>query len=307
MVDLSSWVRGEREPGGDEQKRWYKAPSGSEHEGHWLFKPRRIKEVPLSRERLEHGESPDVLVRGNDWAEKIAYELAKLIEIPSVVTELASLVREAETVVGSMSRDMRPMDWQLSSGATLLAEQDEHFDADTCRGHTVEGINTVLDGITGPPRSSYEHWQAFDVFVGYLIFDAWIANTDRHPHNWGVLQAPTGTVYLAPSFDHGSCLGSGMGDDNRARVLARDVAAWCEKGRARTFDMPRRTTLIDVAAAGLRTAQLAARTHWRHQLSQVEAQVCDDVVDSVPELSGPTRSFIKEVLTINRRRLLDVI
>lgn len=109
MVDLSSWVPGEREPGGDERKRWYKAPSGSEYEGHWLFKPRRIKEVPLSQKRLQRGESPDVLVRGDDWAEKIAYELSQLIEIPSAITELATLVRDRHTAVGSMSRDMRPM------------------------------------------------------------------------------------------------------------------------------------------------------------------------------------------------------
>ena len=26
---------------------------------------------------------------------------------------------------------------------------------------------------------------ALDVFVGYLLLDAWIGNTDRHHENWG--------------------------------------------------------------------------------------------------------------------------
>lgn len=305
-MDLSPWTRGEPEPGGDEQKRWYMAPVGSEYEGHWLFKPRRVKEFLMSEERRERGDTPDILVRGDDWAEKIAFELARLIALPSVVTELASAVRIEDdvTVTGSMSRDMRPMHWQLSSGATLLAENDEEFDVETCRGHTIEAVSTVLDGIAGPATSAYEGWSAFDVFAGYLVFDAWIANTDRHPRNWGVLQAPDGTVYLAPSFDHGSCLASG--ENKRAQLLANDVQAWCQRGRARTFDAPDGTTLLDVAAAALERAA-AAGEHWKAQISQVDPQMWDDIVDSVPDLSGPTRSFIKQVLTINQRRLLNVL
>lgn len=40
---------------------------------------------------------------------------------------------------------------------------------------------------------------AFDVFTGYLLLDAWIANTDRHPHNWGVLRTPSKSLALDPA------------------------------------------------------------------------------------------------------------
>lgn len=102
------------------------------------------------RNDFKLGDTPAVLVRGDDWAEKIAYKLARQLVLPSVVTELASAVRiqDSVTVTGSMSRDMRRMNWRLSSGATLLAERDENFGADTCSGHTVEAISTVLDGIS---------------------------------------------------------------------------------------------------------------------------------------------------------------
>ena len=32
--------------------------------------------------------------------------------------------------------------------------------------------------------------EAVDVFVGYLMFDAWIANTDRHHENWALVVSP---------------------------------------------------------------------------------------------------------------------
>ena len=131
VVDLADWTRGESEPGGDEAKRWFIAPETSPHAGHWLFKPRRIKTLELSKERQHRGEKPDVLVRGEDWAEKISYEVAQLLSVPAAETELATVVqlRTHERVYGSMSRDMRPRAWAWTPGAALLAERDDEFDA----------------------------------------------------------------------------------------------------------------------------------------------------------------------------------
>ncbi|MET4048871.1 MULTISPECIES: hypothetical protein [unclassified Rhodococcus (in: high G+C Gram-positive bacteria)] len=68
VIDLATWIRGESEPGGDEEKRWFRAPEGADRDEHWLFKPRRIKTLKLSKER---GDAPDQLIRDEDWAEKI--------------------------------------------------------------------------------------------------------------------------------------------------------------------------------------------------------------------------------------------
>jgi hypothetical protein len=32
---------------------------------------------------------------------------------------------------------------------------------------------------------------AYDVFCGYLVLDALVANSDRHDHNWAVFLPPT--------------------------------------------------------------------------------------------------------------------
>lgn len=301
VIDLATWVRGEWEPGGDEEKRWFSAPQSSEHRGHWLFKPRREKELLLAKARRDRGDSPDVLIRGEDWAEKISYEVARMINVPAAVTELATTIRrrDGQRVTGSMSRDIRPVHWQLSPGASLLAEHDDAFNADSCEGHSLDAIREVLRGAAGPPGSSYESWSAFDVFAGYLVLDAWIANTD----NWAVLQAPDGAVSLAPSFDHGSALASGDGDARRARNLTLGVEQWCERGMATRFDTERPLTLVELAEHALQLATRDARRHWREQISQVDDGLCENVVARIPNLSDSTRTFIHEVLIINRRRL----
>ena len=51
---------------------------------------------------------------------------------------------------------------------------------------------------------------AFDVFAGFVLLDAWIANQDRHDNNWSVLIPgtwPRPATLLSGSYDHASSLG----------------------------------------------------------------------------------------------------
>lgn len=310
VVDLDDgWTRGEREPGGDEEKRWFIGADSSPYAGHWLFKPRRIKELVLSRERQARGDAPDILIRGEDWAEKIVYELATLIGIPAAETELATVIKldDQERVRGSMSRDMRPPRWAWASGATLLAERDDQFDAGSCVGHTLQAIHTALRGLNGPVNTSYADWPAFDVFAGYLLLDAWVANTDRHAINWGALQDPaSGRICLGPNFDHGSALASGDGAVHHAKMVDEGLTEnWCTRGRTTRFNGGAAINLVDLAQQALSMSSNTAQNHWLHQLSAVDLGVCFDVVDAVPDLSDTTRTFVKTALNTNRKRISD--
>ncbi|PXW25081.1 UNVERIFIED_CONTAM: hypothetical protein DES50_12329 [Williamsia faeni] len=315
IVDLAEWTRGESEPGGDEAKRWFLAPESSPHAGHWLFKPRTEKTLTLSATRRARGDEPDLLVGGEDWAEKITYELAKLAEIPAADTELATVVRwqDGRQSVGSMSHDMRPgvegRAWTWTPGAALLAECDDEFDAQTCEGHTIVAVQRVLEGLRGPVNTAYSSWDAFDVFVGYLVLDAWVANTDRHAHNWGVLQnSLTGDVCLGPSFDHGSALASGQREEDRAeRSRSETIPNWCAKGNTKRFDGGRKQGLVDIASDGLSRASGRARQHWVDRIAGVDLEVCNDVVVAVPDLSDPTRRFLQTAIATNRKRLCDAL
>ena len=155
---------------------------------------------------------------GEDWAEKLACELAALIGLPHAGIELAShgdrrgLLSLAVTSVGD----------RLVHGNELLMElmPDSAAHADQCKRpyrqarHTLDAIQQALSGSRVPEgfRPTSSILMGFDVFVGYLMFDAWIGNTDRHHENWAVnerVDAQRNLVHLlAPTFDHATSLGA---------------------------------------------------------------------------------------------------
>jgi len=118
------------------------------------YRPCPPHRASLSKERQQRGDAPDILVRGDDWAEKISFEVARLMGVPAATTELALSVQlsDNQSVRGSISRDGRPSGWVLSAGASRLEEFDDAFDADTGRGHTLEAIEQALAGLGGPPK-----------------------------------------------------------------------------------------------------------------------------------------------------------
>lgn len=313
VVGLDTWTRGAREPGGDERKRWFQAPDTSPYAGHWLFKPRTEKTLLLSKARQARGESPEVVISGEDWAEKISYEVAVHLGVPAAETELASVfsLDEEQRVWGSISRDIRPRKWSSAPGASLLAEIDPAFDTDTCEGHTLTSIHLALTGagITGPIGTAYAEWPAFDVWAGYLVLDALIANTDRHAHNWGVvLDEDSGATYLGPSFDHGTSLAAAEMERNRAaRVSDGSVSEWCAKGRSKRFYGGEPRDLVGLAAEAVSMCSAGARQHWVTEVSAVDLEVCDDVIHRIPNMSEMTRSFVSTVLAANRKRLCDAL
>lgn len=97
--------------------------------------------------------------------------------------------------------------------------------------HTVERVEETLsthgvelpDVATLPKVLPSGVENAFDLFVGYLLLDAMIGNTDRHHENWGVLARRDGsgcrTLQLAPTYDHASSLGRERLDQKRAARL----------------------------------------------------------------------------------------
>ncbi|NEP46454.1 MAG: hypothetical protein F6K35_47560 [Okeania sp. SIO2H7] len=70
-----------------------------------------------------------------------------------------------------------------------------------------------------------------ETFVGYLLLDAWIGNTDRHHENWGFIVNKT--VNLAPTFDHASSLGRELQDNKRWEKLNnKTVNSYAAKSRS---------------------------------------------------------------------------
>jgi hypothetical protein len=75
----------------------------------------------------------------------------------------------------------------MQGGAVLISEIFATFEvrSKTRMGHNLTNIYRVLRGVAVSPGHDLPDWMdGFDLFCGYLLFDAWIANRDRHEENW---------------------------------------------------------------------------------------------------------------------------
>ncbi|VAW00781.1 hypothetical protein MNBD_ACTINO02-1991 [hydrothermal vent metagenome] len=295
VVDVTDWETASTiEPIGTRPKQWLLDGSGSS----WLFKEAR---------------SDDERPSGQDWAEKAVAELAKLLEVPAATVELA---RRSGTR-GVISRNFVNKAASLVHGNELLSANDPAYPQDQLRndtpGYNVAAIRDVLGPYVDHAGGTRRARSAFDGFFGYLVLDAWVNNTDRHHRNWGIVLEPTGS--LAPSFDHGSSLAFGITDTKRASLLAAgddEIRRWLERGQTRSFEgMP---AMLDITVAGWEFIESTERTVWIDRLTNLRDDDVDEVLDRIPAdglagvvLSDVSRTLCKEILRINRLRLLDAL
>lgn len=285
-----------QEPVGADPKIWVGESADSHRSDWWLFKQPKTG--------MKSGRP---YRRGDDWAEAICADLGKLLDLPLSTVELARFGEE----VGVMSLNVAPPGWDLVSGDTLLSEFADYESCAAGRnpkgrpGHHPRNIATVLHDVEAPMGSPTEAASAMAVFVGYLVFDVWVANTDRHAENWAVLDRGT-SRRLAESFDHGSALASGHEDHELAKFGdSAELKRFAAKGRARRFDRTVARTLLDVVVDAARLDPVAAR-FWRDRVCSVDTESVNRVVGAVPGLSDVRRTFILDLLEENRRRLHDV-
>ncbi len=289
--DVSGWAESRVEQMGSKAKVWLEQPGGSQ----WLYKYARSDGAGR--------------LYGDDWAEVLAYHLAQLVGVPAPLVEFA----ERDGARGIVCRLMNDPDAEeLVHGNELLGDATPNYDPTQLREHplyTVPAVEAVLrDSLPPASPPELESFDGFDVWAGYLLFDAWIANTDRHHENWGVLvHRRTGAVTLAPSFDHGSSLGFNVMAEQLSRLLAdpQQMRGWCGRGRSKHF--AGRPRLLDVAVEALSSATPAAAAHWRGVLEAVEPRVWRRTLQRVPagKMSEGSRTFVDQVLEINRGRLFD--
>jgi hypothetical protein len=156
-----------------------------------------------------------------------------------------------------------------------------------------------------------------DVLVGYLIFDAWIGNTDRHHENWGITLERQGEhgyrFRLAPTFDHASSLGCHLTDQERsARLTTRDagfsIEKYAPKARSAFYEKlgdtkPLSTSNVARLCFGIRPG--SAR-YWLEQVRAVLVDRIGRIMDEIPEvrISQPAKRFATRMLSVNQELLL---
>jgi hypothetical protein len=276
------------EPLGTKEKFWVENPQDASP---WLFKYARVI---------------DGRVLGEDWAEWLVHQIATGLDLPTAEVRPAT----CDGRRGIVSKSVVSPTGRLVHGNSLLAEFFPGYETERGRGnpaYTVSAVYDVLEGAGVPPgQSTSSTMTAFDVWAGYLVLDALVAGRDRHHENWGIIN-DAGNRYIAPSFDHGNALGFQEFDEKRERCLDDPVlmTRWATKGRSHHF--AGKPTLVSLAHQALKLAQRPAREKWRIQLDNLSGARMKEIMSSVPVavMSDVTRSFVSELLVVNRKRLLD--
>ena len=254
---------------------------------------------------------------GENWAEKIAAELADLLGLPHASYDLA-VWREK---MGVLSPRFVPDDGRLILGNELLAAIHTGYpqrEIRQVRDHTLGRIHALLTklvighppGWASPDRRIVS---AYDLFLGYLLLDAWIANQDRHHENWGLISHQQ-NIYLAPSYDHAASMGQNETDQKRrARLTTLDrghhISRYVTKARSAiydsksskkpllTLDLFRKATEKSPGAAGI----------WLDKLRKIRQDAVENCFDqlSEKEITPIGRQFALTMLKLNQRQLLE--
>jgi hypothetical protein len=170
---------------------------------------------------------------GENWAEKVAAELCSLLGLPAASYELGKF-RDKRGVI---TPTFVPRNGRLILGNELLAKILRDYDENRSyrvREYKLRTVLVVLSTKSVNPPIGFQIFEgvgsAVDVFVGYLMLDALIANQDRHHENWGLILTADRDVHLTPTYDHASSLGRNELDATRLEMLTtKDIGRSIQK------------------------------------------------------------------------------
>ncbi len=295
ILDFSSAVRVDTEPAGAREKVWLRW-----NKEQWLFKDQRTN-------------SNEVM------AEVIASALAHRLGLPHVAYHRANF----DGKVGCVCKKVDG----LKHGQLLLATQVKEGSSIRYKNfaHSVKAVHDALINLD-PPRASdgieisshCAQMSALGVYTGYLLLDAWIANTDRHSENWGYVDGVAGQVAcLAPTYDHGSAFSWREADeklDQRLRTKDQGTSASTFLSRAKsalyleTSEAKSNKTIGTVAAyREFAKMEPCAANIWKKYLSKADTDnFIDTLVTSIPSdaLSVVRGRWLRTVLKHNASAIL---
>ncbi len=259
---------------------------------------------------------------GEDWAEVVACHLCQRIGLPHVEYELAAEYDGDQYIrPGVVCENMAPKPLVLVLGNQLLLAVDPQYPQAQrfkVRQHTVEAVSDIVARLL-PPADDWMQGvpdgieSALDVFAGYVMLDAWIANVDRHHENWAALWDGN-HLRLAPTFDHGAALARNLRDSEREeRLTTRDrnrtVLAFAERGRSAFYATTQDARPLELREAFRAFAQKTPGPAqvWLDRLRAVNRDEIWGILEKIPadRMSEACKRFTMELLLTNQRRLLE--
>ncbi|YCO01531.1 HipA domain-containing protein [Vibrio sp. VNB-15] len=250
--------------------------------------------------------------RGEDWAEKIACELAEALGIPHAHYDLANYNGQR----GIRSKKFTDKGDNMFFGNSLIEHIANRINVPLERGQRsqkIERVAAILHRLIGNPPKGWEPTEniktSFDVFIGYLLLDTLISNQDRHNENWGMITIGDQN-YLAPSFDHAASLGRNESVENmHERLISKDegrqVPTYVSRSKSYFYNGNDRLKTLE-AFLMFGYFRKKATLAWLERLEVLDLDLMFSIVDRVPsQIMGLTeKTFCKAILIANKARIL---
>ena len=249
---------------------------------------------------------------GEHWAEKIAEQVAVLLEIPHGEVELAVFDGARGSATKSFVEDKQ----ELVHGSQILEWTETGYDTNKTfsqSSHTLHSVMRGIDRVFKLPEAVARAKKR--QFAEYVALDALIGNTDRHHENWGIVRGLEGSGWpgsLAPSYDHASSLGRELTDERRDACLRNDgVERYLERGRGGIYwEQSERH-----APSPLRLALLAVERYpdifvpALRNLDRLSEISIVRIVNRVPDdwMSESARRFAVAIMRYNIAKLQEVV
>lgn len=256
---------------------------------------------------------------GENWAEKATSELASLFGLPAAIYDLAYW----EEMQGVITPSFVPKNGRLIHGNELLAKIITDYQKEKryqLREYKLVIVLKLLDLLNktvsvpiGYKKNSFIS-MPMDTFIGYLVFDCWVANLDRHHENWGlVLDAEHNKVHLAPTYDHASGLGCRVSDEERKNRLATKdhqytVSAFVQRGKSAFYSNKHKSLrVIDTIKIAM-DLNPTATTYWIERLAEICHNDIDNIFRNIDEkfITNPAIDFAIEILSVNKKRIKEI-
>ena len=260
---------------------------------------------------------------GEHWAEKLAAEIGRLVNVNTALVELAQSGPELATICQSFllaaddSHDYPTIVPTWYHGSEFLDLAIPNYDISLVwsnRRHNVKNIITAIVHLTGVGSTNpMPCWDTMmEQLASYAFLDGLIGNTDRHHENWMVAyveDAGDNDMRIAPSFDHASSLGRELDDTRHERILASNgVLDYLQKGRGGVFVDNTRYR----APSPLHLAQMLCRwkpalaRNWSDQLNSIPDAEFRSVIDNIPPqfMSDVAKEVAYQIVITSKIELL---
>lgn len=254
-----------------------------------------------------------------DCSEKIAYEIAKLIDLPCAKYEFGKFITPQNQVrFGVVSENFlkHKENEALVLGNQILGKIFKDYDQYSrykARKYTPALVLLTFETLSELMRD----YSFLQTFIGYLVFDCLIGNTDRHHENWGIIV--NGGFRIAPSFDHASGLASKVGEREAQERLqtkdrGRSIEYFCQKAKSAFWKGGKQLKTIEVCeeieSFEKSRKSMRAQKIWIEKIAQLHQLEFERILDNIPLEMGmkdSQKDFILKVLQINTNRLKELI